>query len=263
MFLGMGAVFVGAPAGVANITGAISRARPADQTHTLGELMLEARSDPWQMTLRAPNGEVLWQESLDQTLSYRTTEGQTYRARRMASCTGVGDGGVQMIAETDDPLVTIALGATGPRAFRGRSPDTQRTVASIGGALDPHRGALRRRRRLRYGQRLATMAKSGPKATRRQYGASMRPAAADVESRYGVTPGRFERSRWACTDKTPLGWHAPAASVVFSYGRLKDLNRRNAELTVCRRSRRAGRLASGKRRRGADAVITEMNACAV
>ena len=75
MFLGMGAVFVGALAGVANVTGAISRARPADQAHTLGELTLVVRADPWQMTLRAPNGEVLWQESLDQTLSYRTTEG--------------------------------------------------------------------------------------------------------------------------------------------------------------------------------------------
>src|SRR3954462_5770212 len=123
MFLGMGAVFVGALAGVANVTGAISRARPADQTHTLGELTLEARSDPWQMTLRAPNGEVLWQESLDQTLSYRTAQCQTLPARRMASGTSLGEGGVQMIAETDDPLggsIALEVRPLGPRAFRMR-----------------------------------------------------------------------------------------------------------------------------------------------
>src|SRR3954463_15566259 len=140
MFLGMGAVFVGALVGVANVTGAISRARPADQTHALGELTLEARADPWQMTLRGPSGEVLWQESLDQTLSYRTAEGQTYRARRMASCTSIGDGGIQMIAETDDPLggsIALELRPLGPRAFRMLvTPDTQRPVAGIGGAID-------------------------------------------------------------------------------------------------------------------------------
>ncbi|HET6315287.1 MAG TPA: hypothetical protein VFG86_02435, partial [Chloroflexota bacterium] len=103
-FLGVGAGMIGALAGVASITAGVSRARPNNQTHALGELTLLAQSDPWRLSLLGPGSTVLWEEALDQTLSYRTNDGQTFHARRMASCADIGGGAIQMVAETDDPL---------------------------------------------------------------------------------------------------------------------------------------------------------------
>ena len=63
---------------------------------------------------------VVWDEAADQTLGYQTVDGQTHRARRLASLARIGDGAVQLVAETDDP----AGGADRRRGARrsGRAP---------------------------------------------------------------------------------------------------------------------------------------------
>jgi alpha-D-xyloside xylohydrolase len=273
MFLGMGAAIVGALAGVANVAGASSRARPADQIHTFGDLTLEAASDPWQLIVRAPNGEVLWQESLDQTLSYRTNDGQVFRARRMASSAGIGGGAIQMVAETDDPLggsIAVELRPIGTRAFRMTlTPDTQRTVVSVGGAID----AAAEERFVGFGERFDAVDQRGRVvdvwAEERRvanYGTTTyAPVPLLMSSRgYSITLERFERSRFDLAVEKGDRWSwqqdAPAASMVVSYGpSLKELVRRNAELSGVpplppRWSFGVCKTAVG----GTDAVIAEM-----
>ncbi len=244
-FLGVGAGLIGALAGVASITVGVSRARPNNQTHVLGELMLLAQSDPWRLSLLGPDGSVLWEESLDQTLSYRTADGQTFRARRMASCTGIGGGAIQMVAETDDPLggaIALEIRPLGPRAFRLLiTPDTQRTVAGVGGAFE----TTADERFVGFGERFDRVEQRGRAVDmwaedRRvaNYGESTyAPIPLVMSSRgYSMSLERFERSRFdlaaARQDRWVWQQDAPAASIVVSYGpTLRDLVRRNAELS--------------------------------
>src|SRR5712691_5820571 len=102
-FLALGAIALGAASGLAGIAGAASRERPTDQRIVLGDLVLQVRADPWRLSLLGPRGDVVWDEAADQTLAFRTTAGQTYRALRLASFSNIGEGVVQLVAETDDP----------------------------------------------------------------------------------------------------------------------------------------------------------------
>ncbi len=244
-FLAMSAVAVGAMTGLASAGSAVSRARPADQTVPLGELTLVVRSDPWRMSLTGPAGELLWQEPLDQTLSFRTTDGQAYRARRLASCTAIGNGAVQMVAETDDPLggaIALEVLPLGPRTFRMLvTPDSQRPIAGVSGALE----AAADERFVGLGERFDSVNQCGRVVDvwaedRRvaNYGPSTyAPLPLLLSSRgHSFALERFERSRFdlASTQTDRWTWQqdAAAASIVVAYGpTLKDLVRRNAELT--------------------------------
>jgi alpha-glucosidase (family GH31 glycosyl hydrolase) len=244
-FLVLSGVAVGAATGVATAAVAVSRARPADQTLPLGDLTLFVRSDPWRMSLIGPAGEVVWQEPLDQTLSFRTTDGQTYRARRMASCSSVGSGAVQMLAETDDPLggaIALEVRPLGPRGFRMLvTPDSQQQIAGVGGAFE----ATTDERFVGLGERFDGVNQRGRVV---DMWAEDRRVAGYGPSTYAPLPlllssrghsfalERFERSRFdlAASQADRWSWQqdSPAASVVVSYGpTLKDLVRRNVELT--------------------------------
>src|SRR6266851_7671094 len=116
-FLALGAIALGAAGGLAGIAGVASRERPTDQRIVLGDLVLQIRADPWRLSLLGPRGDVVWDEAADQTLAFRTSTGQTYRARRLASISNVGDGVVQMVAETDDPsggAISVEVRQLGP-----------------------------------------------------------------------------------------------------------------------------------------------------
>src|SRR5437773_12381011 len=133
-----------------------------------------------------------------------------------------------MIAETDDPLggsIALELRPLGARAFRMRlTPDTQRTVASLGGAVDSSSDE----RFVGFGERFDTVNQRGHAvdiwAEERRvanYGTtSYAPLSLLVSSRgYGVTLERFERARFdLAADKTDRwSWQqdAPAASIVL------------------------------------------------
>src|SRR5689334_16504576 len=103
-FLALGAVALGAVGGLAGIAGAApGRDRPGDQRITLGGLTLAVTSDPWQLSLLGSDGQTVWQEAPDQTLAYRTVDGQLHRAQRLTSFNVVSTDVVQLAAETDDP----------------------------------------------------------------------------------------------------------------------------------------------------------------
>src|SRR6516225_9135077 len=103
-FLALGAVALGAVGGLAGIAGASpSRDRPGDQRVTLGNLTLLIGANPWRLSLVAPDGQTLWEEAPDQTIGYRTADGQLHRAQRLASFNLVSSDVVQFVAETDDP----------------------------------------------------------------------------------------------------------------------------------------------------------------
>jgi alpha-D-xyloside xylohydrolase len=241
----MGAVVVGALGGVAGITGAVSRTRPGDQSYTLGELSLAVSSDPWRMALLAPDGSNLWTEALDQTLAYRTNDGQTFRARRLASASLIDSGGIQMVAETDDPMggaIAIELRPLGPRTFRMLvTPDTPRIVTAVSGAFD----VAADERFVGLGERFDRVNQRGRVVDiwaedRRvaNYGESTyAPIPLLMSSRgHSFTLERFERSRFdlaaARADRWSWQQDAPAASILVSYGpTLKDLVRRNAQQT--------------------------------
>ncbi|HET6318023.1 MAG TPA: hypothetical protein VFG86_16335, partial [Chloroflexota bacterium] len=272
-FLALTAVAVGGALGVAGATGVISRAPMTDQTVPVGELTLVVQADPWRMILSAPNGDIVWQEPLDQTLSFRTPEGQIYRARRMASCSGVGSGGVQMTAETDDPLggaIALEVQQVGPRAFRMRvTADRQGPVAGLGGAFE----AAADERFVGFGERFDSVNQRGRvldvwAEDRRvaNYGASTyAPLPLLLSSRgHSFALERFERSRFdlAASQADRWSWQqdAPSTSIVVGYGpSLKDLVRRNVELTGLPPLPPAWTFGVWKTSvGGADAVIDEM-----
>src|SRR4051812_38020986 len=138
--LALGAVALGAVGGLAGIAGAApNRDRPGDQQVALGGLTLVVRADPWRLSLLDPNGQTLWDEADDQTISYTSTAGDVRRARRLASFNLVSTDVVQMVAETDDPgggAISIEVRVLAPNTLRLTAiPDTPTLVAMMGGAF--------------------------------------------------------------------------------------------------------------------------------
>ena len=243
-FLVIGAVALGAVGGLTGIMRASSRERPPDQRIPLGELTLVVRADPWRLSLLGPSGEVVWDEAADQTLGYQTS-GQMYRARRLASFTTIGDGGVQLIAETDDPAggaIAVEARVLGPRTFRLTvSPDSSSPVATIAGTFMSPADE----RFVGFGERFDGVNQRGRSVDmwaedRRVAGygpSTYAPIPVLLSSRgHGFALERFERSRFDLAARSPDRWtwqqDAPAVSILVTYGpSLKDLVRRNAEVT--------------------------------
>src|SRR6266851_5292130 len=242
-FLVLGGAALGAIAGLAEITVISHQQRPEEQRISLGEMTLVVEVDPWRMSLRGPSGEVVWDEAADDTLSYQTLDGHTRRAVRLLSVANVGDDGVQLVAETDEPAagaIVVEVLALGPRTFRLRvTPNSTSEVASVGGALISPPDE----RFVGFGERFDGVDQRGRRvetwaADRRVagYGASTyAPVPSLLSSRgYGFTLERFERSRFDLAARRPDRWawqqDAPAASVVVTYGPgLRDVLARNAE----------------------------------
>jgi alpha-glucosidase (family GH31 glycosyl hydrolase) len=244
-FLALGAVALGAFGGLGGMARVASRERPADQRLKFGDLTLVVRSDPWQLSILGPSGATLFDESADQTLGFRTTDGRDVHARRLGSVTTIGEGVVQLVAETDDPsgsAVAIEVRQLGPRALRCTiAPDTTANVASIGGAFN----APTDERFVGFGERFDTVNQRGRAVEmwaddRRvaNYGTSTyAPVPTLLSSRgYGFALEGFDRSRFDLASRMPDRWtwqqDAPTVSALITYGpTLKDLVRRNAELT--------------------------------
>lgn len=245
-FLALGAVAIGAAAGLAGIAGALTRdSRVVDRRVPLGDLTLLVRADPWRLSLLGPADEVVWDEPADQTLGYQTADGQMHRARRLASFSSIGDGVVQLVAQTDDAAagaISIEVRALGPRMFRMTIiPATTLPVTVIGGAflspVDEHF--------VGFGERFDGVNQRGRTVDmwaddRRVagYGASTyAPVPLLMSSRgHGFVLERFERSRFDLAAKSADRWSwqqdAPMASVVVMFGPgLKELVRHSAELS--------------------------------
>lgn len=244
-FLAFGAVAVGAVGGLAAIAGAASsRDRPGDQRIALGGLTLLVSSDPWQLTLLGPDGQTLWQEAPDQTLAYRTVDGQVRRAQRLASYNLVSTDVVQLAAETDDPAggaISIEVRRLLAGALRiTLVPETPAAIAGLQGgfvaAPDEHFVGL--------GERFNGVDQRGRIADvwaedRRiaGYGSSTyAPIPLLLSSHgHGFALERYERSTFDLAATRPDRWSwqqdAPTVSMVVTYGpTLKDLVQRNAQL---------------------------------
>ncbi|MBV9580294.1 MAG: glycoside hydrolase family 31 protein [Chloroflexi bacterium] len=243
--LALGAVALGTAAGLKGIAGIASGdARPGDQQVSLAGLTLLVRADPWQMSLLDPNGNTLWDEAADQTIGFRSADGDLRQARRLASFNVVSTDVVQMAAETDDPAtaINIEVRALGSGALRMTViPDTAAYAASIGGAfMSPSD-----ERFVGFGERFDAVNQRGKTvdtwANDRRvagYGSSTYAPIPALLSSYGhgFALERFERSRFdlAVTEGDRWAWQqdAPAASLLITYGpTLKDLVQRNAQLT--------------------------------
>ncbi len=243
--LALGAVALGAVGGLAGIAGAApNRDRPGDQQVALGGLTLVVRADPWRMSLLDPNGQTLWDEADDQTISYTTTAGELRRARRLASFNLVSTDVVQMVAETDDPgggAISIEVRVVAPNTLRlSAIPDTPASVAMMGGAFVTSADE----RFVGFGERFDSVNQRGKTvdtwANDRRvagYGPSTyAPIPMLLSSHgHGFALERFERSRFdlAASKSDRWSWQqdAPAASVLLSYGpTLRDLVQRNAQL---------------------------------
>src|SRR5438094_7121281 len=244
-FLTLGAVALGAVGGLAGVVGAATRERPVDARVRLGELTLLVRADPWRLSLLGPAGETLWDEPADQSLAYQTADGQIHRAKRLASLASIGEGIVQLVAETDDPAVgtmSVEIRALGPRMFRMTViPDTSMQVAAISGAfLSPAD-----ERFVGFGERFDAVNQRGRQVEmwaddRRVAGygdSTYAPIPLLMSSRgHGFALERFEPSRFDLAVRRADRWSwqqdAPMASLVVMYGpSLKELVRRNAELS--------------------------------
>lgn len=245
-FLALGAVALGAVGGLAGIAGAApSRDRPGDQRVALGNLTLLVSADPWRLALLGPDGQPLWDEAPEQTIGYRTTDGQVHRAQRLASFNLVSTDVVQLAAETDDPnsgAISLDVRAIAPGVLRMTViPDTSASVASVLGGFvsseDEHFVGL--------GERFDTVDQRGRTVEnwaedRRVAGygpSTYAPIPLLLSSRgFGLALERFERSRFdlAATRSDRWSWEqeAPAVSILHTFGpSLKDLIQRNAQLT--------------------------------
>jgi alpha-D-xyloside xylohydrolase len=243
-FLALGAVGLGAIAGLADLAGAASRDRPSDQRITLGDLTLLLEADPWRLSLVGPAQETLWEEVAGETLGYRTQDGQIRRARRLASMTTIGDQAYQLVAETDDPAggaISVEIRALGPRALRlSITPDSPSPVVGVHGAF----AATAAERFVGLGERFDGVNQRGRivdvwAEDRRVAGygpSTYAPIPLLLSSRgHGFALERFERSQFDLAATQPDRWtwqqDAPAASIVVTYGPgLKDLVRRTAEV---------------------------------
>jgi alpha-glucosidase (family GH31 glycosyl hydrolase) len=243
--LALGAVTLGTIGGLANIVGAVSRERPSNQRIPLGDLVLVARADPWRLTLLDPLGQVVWDEAPDQTLGYQTDAGQTYRAKHLASFGSIGDGAVQLVAETDDPAggaIVVEVRLVGPRAFRLIViPDSTARVTAVSGAFaspaderlvglgERFDGVNQRGRQVELWAEDRRVAGYGP--------STYAPIPLLLSNRgHGFLLERFERSHFDLGETQADRWtwqqDAPAASILVTYGpSLKELVTRNALLT--------------------------------
>jgi alpha-D-xyloside xylohydrolase len=244
-FLALGAVGVGAAAGLARIAGAATSANPpGDQQVILGGLTLLVRSDPWRLSLLDPYRSTLWDEAADETLGYRTADGHVYRARRMVSFNLISTDVAQIVAETDDPSgATISIEARSVINGALRLtviPDVSANAASMLGGLT----AAQDERFVGFGERFDGVNQRGRTletwAEDRRvagYGASTyAPIPLLLSSRgFGFALERFERSRFDLAAARPDAWRweqdAAMASVLLTYGpKLKDLVQRNVQI---------------------------------
>jgi alpha-D-xyloside xylohydrolase len=245
-FLALGAVALGAVGGLAGIAGASpSRDRPGDQRVTLGNLTLLIAADPWRLSLVGPDGQTLWEEAPDQTLGYRTADGQVHRAQRLASFNLVSSDVVQFVAETDDPgggAISIEARTLLPGALRVTLiPNTSASIASLLGgfvsAADEHFVGLGERFD-GVDQRGRTVEMWANDRRVAGYGASTyAPIPLLLSSRgHSFALERYERSQFDLAATRPDRWtwqqDAPSASILVGYGpTLKELVQRNALLT--------------------------------
>jgi alpha-glucosidase (family GH31 glycosyl hydrolase) len=246
-FLALGAVALGAAAGLAGIAGGVSSLvrRPGDQSVTLGGLTLSISADPWHLTLLGADGQRLWEEAQDQTIGYRTTDGQVRRATRLASFNKLSTDAVQLAAETDDPngaAISIEIRTLLPGVLRiSVIPDTSASVASVVGGFvaqaDEHFVGFGERfdRVDQRGRILENWAEDRRVAG---YGSSTyAPIPVLLSSRgHSFVLERFERSKFdlAATRSDRWTWQqdAPAASILVTTGStLKDLVQRNAQVS--------------------------------
>lgn len=245
-FLALGAVAIGAVGGLAGIAGASSnRDRPGDQRVDLGGLTLVVRADPWRLSLLDAAGVTLWDEAADQPLGYRTVDGQTYHARRLATFNLVSLDAVHLVAETDDPsngAISIEVRAVGRGALRMTAiPDAGPRVAAMVGGFT----TASDERFVGFGERFDGVNQRGRSVDtwaddRRVAGygpSTYAPIPLLLSSRgYSFALERFERSRFDLAASQPDRWtwqqDAPAASVLFAYGpTLKDLVTQNARVS--------------------------------
>ncbi len=241
-FLLAGAGIAAAAAGLLTPFGRV--AEPADQVVQLGDLALAVGANPWRLSLRGPDGRLVWQEPLDGTLELRTRDG-VYRALRLVSTAALGDETTQLIAATDDPdgrRLTVEVQRLGPRVFRLTATASDPAgVVSVGGSLvaDPEE------RFVGLGERFTGVDQRGRvvevwAADRRVAGygdSTYAPLPLLMSSQgYAVALERFERS-WldlASTQADRWSWlqMAPAASLLVSYGPgLKQLVQLNVAVT--------------------------------
>jgi alpha-glucosidase (family GH31 glycosyl hydrolase) len=241
-------VLAGALAGVATATGSVTlRRRPEDQHVRLGDLTLAISSEPWQLRLLGPDGQLLWAEAPDEPLGFRLGSGEVLRARRLASISRLGDSSdaVQLVAETDDPRVSLAIEARAlaPRRLRlSLTPDagTLEVQALLGSVL-----AGPDERFVGFGERFTGVNQRGQVV---DVWAEDRRLAAYGASTYAPLPlllssggyscllEGFERSSFDLAASRPDRWsweqQASAASLLVGYGpSLKDLIGQNLEAT--------------------------------
>jgi alpha-glucosidase (family GH31 glycosyl hydrolase)/uncharacterized membrane protein len=210
----------------------------------LGELTLRADAEPWRLRLLDPAGGLLWEESADQTLGFRTADGSRWRATRLLGATILEPGAVRMVADTDDPLgrtLTLEARSLGPRALRLTvTPGAAADVRSVGGAIL----AAPDERFLGFGERFTGVNRRGHIV---EVWAEDRVLAGHGPSTYAPLPlllssqghgmllERFERSRFdlAATQHDRWTWEqdAASASILVTYGpSLGELVQRNAEI---------------------------------
>src|SRR5581483_2546252 len=220
------------------------RAPPADQRFRLGDLTLLVSADPWGLTLLGAAGETLWSEAPDQTLGFRTPDGQSHRAQRLASVNVVDTNTVQLAAVTDDPdgaTISVEVGALGHGALRlSIVPDQSAQVASmVGGFL-----TSADERFVGLGERFDGVNQRGHTVEmwaedRRVAGygpSTYAPIPMLLSSKgHGFALERFEHSQFDLAAATPDRWSwqqdAPLASILVTYGpSLKELVMRNAQI---------------------------------
>lgn len=241
-----GAVSLGTAMGLARLARfRAAPTQPADQRIAIGDLTLVVRADPWNLSVLAPDGSVMWSEPEDQPLGFRTLDGREAWAQRLVSVQVLSDGGTHLVAQAqgvDASAMVVEVHALTPRSFRLTvTPDTPASVSSVGGALtctpDEHLVGL--------GERFDRVDQRGLAADvwaedRRiaNYGTSTyAPMPLVLSSRgHSFALERFERARFdfAKTAHDRWSWQQDAQSVSLVIGHgpdLKTLVTQNVERT--------------------------------
>jgi alpha-D-xyloside xylohydrolase len=242
-------VLAGLLAGAATATGyATLRRRPEDQHVRLGDFTLAIRSEPWQLRLLGPDGRLLLAEAPDEPLGLRLRSGQVVRARRLASASRADDQSgqsVQLVAETDDPRLSVSVEARLLAPRRVRLSLTPQAGADQVGAMLGSVLATPDERFVGFGERFTGVNQRGRTI---DVWAEDRRLAAYGESTYAPLPlllssggysfllERFERASFDLAASRPDRWsweqQASTASILVSYGPgLKDLIAHNLQAT--------------------------------